>query len=60
METTNITLRIDKELKKQAEILFSELGINMTTACNIFIKQAVREQRIPFEISLNIKDYSNK
>lgn len=54
MATTNITIRIDEQLKRQAEELFSDLGFNMTTAFTTFIKQAVREQRIPFEISRNI------
>jgi DNA-damage-inducible protein J len=51
-DTTNISIRMDAELKKQAEKLFSELGMNMTTAFNIFLRQSVRQQRIPFEISL--------
>lgn len=50
----NLTMRIDDELKKQAEELFNELGMNMTTAFTIFAKQAVREQRIPFEIAREI------
>lgn len=53
-ETTNLSIRMDKELKEQAEQLFSELGMNMTTAFNIFVRQAVRQRRIPFEISLNV------
>lgn len=52
MATTNITMRIDEELKAQAEKLFSELGLNMSSAFTIFAKQAVREQGIPFEISM--------
>ncbi len=50
-ESTSINLRIDKELKKQAEQLFATLGINMTTAMNIFLRQAVREQALPFKVS---------
>jgi len=53
METTNINIRIEKNLKEQAENLFSELGMNMTTAFNIFVRQSVRQGKIPFEISLN-------
>ena len=53
-ETTNLTIRIDKELKEQAEQLFSELGMNMTTAFTVFVRQAVRQGKIPFEISINI------
>lgn len=51
--TTNISIRMDVELKKQAEQLFSDLGMNMTTAFNIFLRQAVRQQRIPFDIALD-------
>ena len=51
--TTNISIRMDVELKKQAERLFSELGMNMTTAFNIFLRQAVRQQRIPFDVALD-------
>lgn len=54
MANTNITIRMDEELKKQAEELFADLGLSMTTAFIAFTKQAVREQRIPFNISRNI------
>ena len=50
--TTNISIRMDTELKAQAEALFNELGMNLSTAFNIFVRQAVREGRIPFEIRL--------
>lgn len=53
-DTTNISIRMDVELKKQAEKLFSELGMNMTTAFNIFLRQAVRQQRIPFDVALEV------
>lgn len=53
-DTTNISIRIDKEMKEKAENLFSELGMTMTTAFNIFVRQSVRQGKIPFEISLNI------
>ena len=51
--TTNISIRMDSDLKTQAEALFAEFGMNITTAFNIFVRQAVREGKIPFEISLN-------
>jgi DNA-damage-inducible protein J len=57
-DTTSMNLRIDKDLKKQAETLFAGLGLNMTTAINIFLKQAVREQGIPFAITAH-KDYES-
>jgi DNA-damage-inducible protein J len=47
----NVSIRMDKELKKQAEQLFSEFGMNMTTAFTVFVKTVVRERKIPFEIS---------
>ena len=46
--STNINL--DPELKKTAQELFADLGLDLTTAVTLFLKQAVREQRIPFEI----------
>ena len=49
--STNLCVRIDTELKAEAETLFSELGMNLTTAITVFFRQAVRENRIPFEIS---------
>ena len=54
MKNVNVTLRVDEDLKKQAEILFSELGLNLTTAFNIFLRQSVREQQIPFQVSMNV------
>lgn len=54
MATTNVTMRIDEELKKQLQELVSNLGLDMTTFFTMSAKQAVREQRIPFEVSMNI------
>ncbi len=51
--TSNVSFRIDSNLKSQADKLFSELGMNMTTAFNIFLRQAVREGCIPFDITIN-------
>ncbi len=51
MKQTTITIRIDEDLKKQAEVLFKEMGINLTTAYTIFTKAVVRQGKIPFEIS---------
>lgn len=49
--TSNVSFRIDSELKAQADQLFSALGMNMTTAFNIFLRQSVREGCIPFNIT---------
>ena len=58
-ETTNLSIRIDKELKEQAESFFSELGLNMSSAFNIFIRQSLRQGKIPFEISLASDPFYN-
>ena len=50
---SKITISMDSELKKEAEALFSELGINFSTAVNIFIRRAIRYQGIPFAIKRN-------
>lgn len=49
--TANINIRMDANLKKQFEAFCADMGMSMTTAFNIFAKKAVRENRIPFEIS---------
>lgn len=54
MKNVNVTLRVDEDLKKQADALFSELGLNLTTAFNIFLRQSVREQQIPFQVTKNV------
>ncbi len=51
--TTNITIRMDSDLKAKADELFNDLGMNISTAFNVFVRQSVREGRIPFNISLN-------
>lgn len=51
--TSNVSFRIDSDLKAQADSLFSALGMNMTTAFNIFLRQSVREGCIPFDITIN-------
>ena len=57
--TTNISIRMDSELKAQADALFNELGMNLSTAFNIFVRQSLREGRIPFDISLNQPNKEN-
>jgi len=44
------TINIDEETKKEAQELFKDLGMNLTTAINIFLKQAIREQGLPFYV----------
>ena len=51
MATTSVTVRMDEDLKKQAEKLFEEMGLNMTTAITVFAKAVVRQGKIPFEVA---------
>jgi DNA-damage-inducible protein J len=50
MAQTNLTIRIDDGIKREAEILFNRIGLNMSSAINVFFRQAIREQAIPFEL----------
>ena len=49
-ETINVTIRLDREIKEQAEVMFNDFGMNLSTAFNIFVRQSLRQGRIPFEI----------
>ena len=57
--TINVNIRIDEDLKKQTEILLSDMGLNMTTAVNIFLRQVLRTGGIPFEITTRKDDFYN-
>lgn len=58
MAQTNINIRIDKDLKEEFDKFCSDIGMSMTTAFCVFAKKAVREQRIPFEITAEDPFYS--
>lgn len=49
--TSNISIRMDSNLKAAAEALYEELGMNLSTAFNIFVRQSLRERGIPFKIT---------
>lgn len=49
----NINIRIDDDLKKNAEILFNDLGLNMTTATTMFLKQCLLCHGLPFEVRID-------
>ncbi|EEX47855.1 type II toxin-antitoxin system RelB/DinJ family antitoxin [Jonquetella anthropi] len=51
MTTANVTFRLDEQLKHDAEELFSDLGLTLTGALTVFLRQSVREQRIPFTVA---------
>ncbi len=54
MGTTNLTMRIDADIKAKLQELMSDLGLDMTTFFTMAAKQAIREQRIPFEVSREV------
>ena len=54
MEAANLNIRTDKEIKAQAERIFDELGMNMSTAVNIFLRQAIRMNGMPFDVRLPV------
>lgn len=53
MSQATISIRIDSELKKNMELVCSDLGLNITTAFTIFAKKMVREQRVPFDVAID-------
>lgn len=55
MANTNVTIRIDENLKAQLQDLMSNLGMDMTTFFTLAAKQAVREQALPFQPAMNDK-----
>jgi DNA-damage-inducible protein J len=58
-ETTNLSIRIDRALKDEADQVFGEMGMNLTTAITVFVRQAVRQRKIPFEITLITNESDN-
>ena len=51
-DTINFSVRIDRDIKKQCENLYGELGINLTTAINVFLRQSLRTGGFPFDVRL--------
>ena len=60
MATTNLNIRTDKEIKEAAEKIYSSLGLNMTTAINMFLRASIRESGIPFDLKLDIPNDETK
>lgn len=54
MSTINLNIRTDKAVKDQAEAIFNELGLSLTTAVNMFLRTVIRENGIPFELKLDV------
>ena len=53
-KNTSVTIRMDKRVKEEAQDLFAQLGMDMSTAINVFLKQSLLHRGLPFDISLNI------
>ena len=53
MAQTNVNIRMDDATKRQFDVICSELGLNMSAAFNIFAKTVVRQNKIPFELSVD-------
>lgn len=51
--TTNFSVRMDTEIKKQCEALYGELGVNLTTAINVFLRQSLRAGGFPFDVRID-------
>ncbi len=60
MSKTSITMRMDDDLKTKLQELLGKLGMDMTTYFTLSAAQAVREQRVPFEISLETPNADSK
>jgi DNA-damage-inducible protein J len=54
-EVTSLNIKIDRDLKAQADKLFNDMGMNLTTAVNVFVRQAVLEKAIPFRIYRSVE-----
>lgn len=60
MENVNLTIRLDRKTKEQAMKLYEELGMSLSTAISIFLKQSIREKKMPFEVRIETKHFANQ
>ncbi|MCL2189967.1 MAG: type II toxin-antitoxin system RelB/DinJ family antitoxin [Defluviitaleaceae bacterium] len=60
MAQTNVSIRVDEEIKKDAENLFAKLGLTLSAATNVFYRQAVRTQGIPFPLTMEERNPQKK
>ena len=60
MPMTYINIRADSEIKSQAQEIFASLGLDMTTAINLFLRQTVREKDLPFVLTTNVKSKKSR
>jgi len=55
-DTTNLSIRLDKKLKDEADQILGAMGMSLTTAITVFVRQVIRQKKIPFEISLTERE----
>lgn len=60
MATSNINVRVDSALKQEAEALFADLGLNMSSAINMFLRSAISHNGIPFEVKRSVPNAETK
>lgn len=60
MSATTMNIRVDSEIKDTAKQIFAELGLDLTTAVNIFLRQSIMEHGIPFELKLHVPNEETK
>lgn len=60
MSKINVNIRMDSDLKEQVEVVLHELGLNMTTAINVFAHAIVRQKGMPFEVSLTMSNIETR
>ena len=53
MATTNFSVRLDSDLKKRSEAIYGELGINLTTAINVFLRKSLTVGGFPFDVRID-------
>ena len=54
MGATTMNIRVDSDIKNNAKKIFAELGMDLTTAVNIFLRQSIREHGMPFQLKLRV------
>ena len=61
-KSVNINIRVDSELKRKAEAVYAELGMNLSTALNVFLRASVRSNGMPFDLRLNadVREYEHE
>ncbi len=60
MSKTTANISIDSDVKAKAQALFSDFGLDLSTAINIFLRQAIRENAIPFKITRDVPNEETK